>query len=186
MDSHSHPDNGLQNQGDLKYAKYAHYGFSLPPEPKNKQPLPELVEKIEQLYEKMNTQGMDMNEVIQRRKEFRNPSIYEKLIQFCDINELGTNYPPEIYDPLQWGAESYYDELDRVQIKEMEKRRKERKDKDKIEQVSALARKVEEEAKKRYERRIFRFFFFISNTKIYIFIYLFVWLVLFFFCCLLL
>lgn len=148
-DSHPHTDLGIENKGDLKYAKYAHYGFSLPPEPKNKQPSPELVEKIQHLYEKISTEGMDMNEVIQRRKEFRNPSIYEKLIQFCDINELGTNYPPEIYDPLQWGPESYYDELDRVQIKEMEKRRKERKDKDKIEQVSALARKVEEEAKKR-------------------------------------
>uniref|UniRef100_A0A1A9X3P7 SAP30-binding protein n=1 Tax=Glossina brevipalpis TaxID=37001 RepID=A0A1A9X3P7_9MUSC len=131
-----------------KYAKYAHYGFSLPPEPKSK-PLPELTEKVKQLYDKMETNNMDMNCVIQQRKEFRNPSIYEKLIQFCDINEFGTNYPPEVYDPLRWGPESYYEELDRVQRLEMTKRQKERKDKDKIEQVSALARKVEEEAKKR-------------------------------------
>lgn len=34
-----------------------------------------------------------MNYIIQRKKEFRNPSIYEKLIQFCAIDELGTNYP---------------------------------------------------------------------------------------------
>lgn len=54
------------------------------------------------MHDKMKS-GMDMNKLIQERKEFRNPSIYEKLIQYCDINELGTNYPPEIYDPLQWG-----------------------------------------------------------------------------------
>ncbi|XP_023292558.1 SAP30-binding protein [Lucilia cuprina] len=131
-----------------KYAKYAKYNFSLPPEPKGK-PLPELSEKIQQLYEKMETNNMDMNRIIQQRKEFRNPSIYEKLIQFCDINEFGTNYPPEIYDPLQWGPESFYEELARVQKIEMVKRQKEKKDNDKIEQVSALARKVEEEAKKR-------------------------------------
>lgn len=143
----------------MKYAKYAHYGFSLPPEPKGKHPSPELVEKIQNLYEKIETQGMDMNRVIQHRKEFRNPSIYEKLIQFCDINELGTNYPPELYDPLCWGPESYYDVLNTAQIEEMNKRRKDRKDKDKIEQVSALARKVEEEAKKRYEIDTYTFIF---------------------------
>lgn len=121
----------------------------MPPEPKGK-PLPELSDKIQQLYDKMETNNMDMNRIIQQRKEFRNPSIYEKLIQFCDINEFGANYPPEIYDPLQWGPESFYEELARVQKNEMLKRQKEKKDIDKIEQVSALARKVEEEAKKRY------------------------------------
>lgn len=131
-----------------KYAKYAHYSFTLPSEPKAK-PMLELTEKIKQLYEKMESSNMDMNRLIQQRKDFRNPSIYEKLIQFCDINEFGTNYPPHIYDPLQWGPESYYEELARVQKNEMLKRQKEKKDSDKIEQVSALARKVEEEAKKR-------------------------------------
>ncbi|XP_054090544.1 SAP30-binding protein [Zeugodacus cucurbitae] len=131
-----------------KLSKYAHYGFSLPPEPKGK-PSAELVDKIKHLYDKMETTNMDMNRVIQGRKEFRNPSIYEKLIQYCDINEFGTNYPPEIYDPLQWGPESYYEELARIQKNGMLKRQKERKDTDKIEQATALARKVEEEAKKR-------------------------------------
>ncbi|XP_011209604.2 SAP30-binding protein [Bactrocera dorsalis] len=131
-----------------KLSKYAHYGFSLPPEPKGK-PSVELVDKIKHLYDKMETTNMDMNRVIQGRKEFRNPSIYEKLIQYCDINEFGTNYPPEIYDPLQWGPESYYEELARIQKNGMLKRQKERKDTDKIEQATALARKVEEEAKRR-------------------------------------
>lgn len=41
-----------------------------------------------------------MNYIIQRKKEFRNPSIYEKLIQFCAIDELGTNYPKDMFDPM--------------------------------------------------------------------------------------
>ncbi|XP_030387259.1 SAP30-binding protein [Scaptodrosophila lebanonensis] len=132
-------------ENDPKYDKYK---FQLPSEPKGKPP-PELVAKIKKMYTKMKQTNMDMNRVIQDRKEFRNPSIYEKLIQFCAINEFGTNYSPEIYDPLQWGAESYYEELARVQKNEMVKRQKERKDMDKVEQATALARKVEEEAKKR-------------------------------------
>lgn len=86
---------------ELKRDRFAEYGFALPAEPKAKCPQ-ELQEKITKMYEKMRTNNMDMNKLIQERKEFRNPSIYEKLIQFCDIDELGTNYPPEIYDPAQW------------------------------------------------------------------------------------
>ncbi|EDW09156.1 SAP30-binding protein [Drosophila mojavensis] len=131
-----------------KDPKYAKYKFQLPPEPKG-QPPADLVAKITKMYTKMRQTNMDMNRVIQDRKEFRNPSIYEKLISFCDINEFGTNYPPEIYDPLQWGEESYYEALSAVQKTEMLKRQKDRKDMDKVEQATALARKVEEEAKKR-------------------------------------
>lgn len=134
-----------------KDPKYAKYKFQLPPEPKGNPP-PELVAKITKMYTKMRQTNMDMNRVIQDRKEFRNPSIYDKLISFCDINEFGTNYPPEIYDPLQWGEESYYESLSAVQKTEMVKRQKDRKEMDKVEQATALARKVEEEAKKRWEK----------------------------------
>lgn len=128
--------------------RWAKYEFSLPPEPKGKCAV-ELQDKINLLYEKMKNTNMDMNRVIQERKEFRNPSIYEKLIQFCDIYEFGTNYPPEIYDPLQWGAESYYEELAKAQKIEMDRREKEKKDTSKVDLALATAKKVEEEAKRR-------------------------------------
>lgn len=100
----SEDDETSQEKADKNNAKidqFAEYGFSLPAEPKGKCPQ-DLQDKITNMYEKMKS-GMDMNKLIQERKEFRNPSIYEKLIQYCDIDELGTNYQPEIYDPLQWG-----------------------------------------------------------------------------------
>lgn len=128
--------------------RWAKYDFNLPPEPKGKC-APELQDKISLLYEKMRHSHMDMNRVIQERKEFRNPSIYEKLIQFCDINEFGTNYPPEIYDPLQWGPESFYEELAKAQRLEMDRREKEKKENSKVELALATAKKVEEEAKRR-------------------------------------
>ncbi|KAJ8932900.1 hypothetical protein NQ318_023201, partial [Aromia moschata] len=62
-------------------------GITIPPEPPGHCSI-ELQEKITKLYEKMQTQQLDMNGVIQKRKDFRNPSIYEKLIQFCGLNEL--------------------------------------------------------------------------------------------------
>lgn len=89
---------------ESKRDRVAEYGFALPPEPKGKCPQ-DLQDKITNMYGKMRTNNMDMNKLIQERKEFRNPSIYEKLIQYCDIDELGTNYPPELYDPMQWTSE---------------------------------------------------------------------------------
>jgi len=97
-------------------------GVKLPPEPPS-QCSRELQEKIEKLWEKKQM-GMDMNAVIQNKKAFRNPSIYAKLIQFCDIDELGTNFPPELYDGHLFGRESYYDELGKIQKAEMDKREK--------------------------------------------------------------
>lgn len=94
-----------------------------------------LQNKIEDMYDRMRREGLDLNKVIQKKKSFRNPSIYEKLIDFCNIDQKGTNFPPEIYDPHIWGKESYYDELDKAQRKDMERREKEKRDKTKIEFV---------------------------------------------------
>ncbi|KAK7788309.1 hypothetical protein R5R35_011966 [Gryllus longicercus] len=134
-------------------------GIRLFPEPQGRCSN-ELQEKINRLHEKMQTSGLDMNHVIQHKKDFRNPSIYEKLIQFCSINELGTNYPAHVYDPLRWGKESYYEELAKVQKAEMDKHERgkkgeERKEKTKVEFVSGTAKRpgsgsgAEDEAKRR-------------------------------------
>jgi len=121
-------------------------GIQLPPEPLGHCSA-DLQDKILKLHEKMQNNALDMNALIQQRKDFRNPSIYEKLIQFCGINELGTNYPPEIYDPLRWGKESFYEELAKVQKVEMEKREKERKSK--VVEVVSGTKKQDDDPKKR-------------------------------------
>lgn len=102
----------------------------LPPEPSGKCS-PEMEEKIKNFFSKIEA-GQDLNKKLQNNKAFRNPSIYEKLIEFCNVNELGTNYPPHIYDPFRWGKESFYDELAKVQKAEMDKREKEKKEKTKV------------------------------------------------------
>ncbi|KAL1513268.1 hypothetical protein ABEB36_002697 [Hypothenemus hampei] len=118
----------------------------IPPEPSGTCSA-ELQKKIAKLCEQMQTQQRDMNAEIQKKKAFRNPSIYEKLIQFCELNELGTNYPPSIYDPLKWSNESYYEVLAKVQKTEMDLREKERKGK--VEFVSGTKKLEEENRNKR-------------------------------------
>lgn len=113
----------------------------LPPEPTGKCP-PDLQEKITRQYESMVQKNVSsLNFQIQQRKHFRNPSIYEKLIDHLEIEEIGTNYPPALYDPYQWGEESFYENLSKVQREEMEKREKERRERTKVEFVSGTAPK---------------------------------------------
>lgn len=135
------PEAKMQAELEAKASAAAAHGVRLPDEPKGKCSA-ELQDKINKFYDKMISGGLDMNRVIQQRKDFRNPSIYEKLIQYCKINELGTNYPTEYYDPLRWGKESFYEELAKVQKTEMDKREKERKDKAKVEIVMGTAKRT--------------------------------------------
>ncbi|XP_038846967.1 SAP30-binding protein-like isoform X3 [Salvelinus namaycush] len=108
----------------------------IPPEPPGRCSS-HLQVKIQKLYEKNLHGDFDTNNHIQRKKEFRNPSIYEKLIQFCGIDELGTNYPKDMFDPHGWSEDSYYEALAKAQKVEMDKLEKAKKDRTKIEFVTA-------------------------------------------------
>ncbi|XP_075920650.1 SAP30-binding protein isoform X1 [Petromyzon marinus] len=143
----------VQNEGDKKSAEELVASFSnrvrqmstdeiqLPPEPIGRCSN-QLQEKIVRLYERKVHQGIDLNVVIQQKKEFRNPSIYEKLIQFCGIDELGTNYPKDIFDPHGWAEDSYYEALAKSQKLEMEKLERAKKERTKIEFVTGLRKPV--------------------------------------------
>ncbi|XP_028332592.1 SAP30-binding protein isoform X2 [Gouania willdenowi] len=96
----------------------------------------QLQEKISKLYERKLHGDFDTNTHIQQKKEFRNPSIYEKLIQFCGIDELGTNYPKDMFDPHGWSEDSYYEALAKAQKVEMDKLEKAKKERTKIEFVT--------------------------------------------------
>jgi len=121
-----------------KYEKK--YGFQLPPESKA-EPDPKLQETITNINQKIKNSKFDLNQYIQDRKDFRNPSIYDKLIQFCNINELGTNFPPEIYDVSIYGPESFYEELAKAQKLEMDKLEKQKKENAKPEVIKELSKR---------------------------------------------
>ncbi|KAL6094632.1 sap30bp [Pungitius sinensis] len=107
----------------------------IPPEPPGRCSS-QLQDKIHKLYERKLHGDFDTNSHIQKKKEFRNPSIYEKLIQFCSIDELGTNYPKDMFDPHGWSEDSYYEALAKAQKVEMDKLEKAKKERTKIEFVT--------------------------------------------------
>lgn len=99
--------------------------IQLPPEPDGRCSKA-LQEKIARMIEKQRSGRWNVNEHVQQKKEFRNPSIYEKLISYIGIEEHGTNYPKHLYDPSIWGEEDYYEALARKQKEYHDKKEKEK------------------------------------------------------------
>lgn len=144
-EAHSDGETKTENQElgenvDLedKYAKYyKKYGFKLPPEPKHSRQNPKLQEMVTNISQKMiKKPEYDLNQYIQEEKKFRNPSIYDKLIQYCALNELGTNFSSDQWDVSIYGPESYYEELAKAQKAEMDKHEKQKKENIKTEVIS--------------------------------------------------
>jgi hypothetical protein len=112
----------------------------IPDAPETQQCSQQLIDKIARLH-KLMQEGRDMNAIIQQKKSFRNPSIYEKLIAYCEIDEFGSNFPTEVYDPHCWKDTDYYEHLAKRQKEEMDRRERERKERTKIEFISGTAKK---------------------------------------------
>ena len=112
----------------------------LPPEPPGKCSKA-LQDKVVALLQKEQKLGLDLNKHLQGRKDFRNPSIYEKLVAICNLDEFGTNFPEHLYNPKEWGEESHYSNLLEAQKKAYEKREKAKlQDRTKIEFVKGTKR----------------------------------------------
>lgn len=72
----------------------------MPPEPKSicSQVLQN---KIIQVAERMRDYNYSINDDINKKKNFKNPSIYEKLIEAHGINEFGSSFPNVKYGFLK-------------------------------------------------------------------------------------
>ena len=63
-----------------------------------------------------------MNDHLQRNKAFRNPRIYAKLVEFIDLDETGSNFPKEEFDPHGFAKEDYIDGILEQQRKHAEEK----------------------------------------------------------------
>ncbi|XP_058949079.2 SAP30-binding protein isoform X2 [Pocillopora verrucosa] len=120
----------------------------LPPEPTGRCSNT-LQDKIRSLLEKTHQEKLDLNTNIQNRKDYRNPSIYKKLLQFLNIDETGSNYPKSLFDPTCWPEESYYESLSKAQKEAYERKEKEKAKQARTQVEFVSGTKKSEEPKKR-------------------------------------
>lgn len=87
---------------------------------------PALQEKLARFHV-LASQGRSINTNLKAAKAFKNPDILEKLISYCEVNEIGSNYPKEIYDPEGFDPSDFYDEIAKQQQELIEKREADKK-----------------------------------------------------------
>ncbi|KAG0273276.1 hypothetical protein BGZ95_010913 [Linnemannia exigua] len=81
--------------------------FGIPPTPES-EVNPGVQAKIEQFYTVKKTRGMHFNESLMKNKNFRNPRIYQTLVEAAGLNEIGTNFTKsEFFDIEGYGPASY-------------------------------------------------------------------------------
>ncbi|KAG9126755.1 hypothetical protein FRC07_002090 [Ceratobasidium sp. 392] len=83
--------------------------FGIPPPSEDKVD-PELAAKVSKFLA-LKKQGTHFNDILMRNKSFNNPHIYAKLVDFVDVDETGTNFPKNMWNPHDIQPEWYAEEL---------------------------------------------------------------------------
>ncbi|KAJ1922517.1 SAP30-binding protein [Tieghemiomyces parasiticus] len=95
--------------------------WGIPPEPPGLCD-PEVQAKFAQ-WERLMHEGMRFNEQLFQSKAYRNPHICAKLIEYLGLDETGSNYPAEVYDPKAFTPSAYAAEMAKL-VEEAEELRK--------------------------------------------------------------
>jgi len=66
-------------------------------------------------FHDLKLQGRSINKNLYESHAFKNPDILEKLVAYCKIVEIGSNYPTELFDPLNLPTNDFYDALAKEQ-----------------------------------------------------------------------
>ncbi|KAK4512909.1 uncharacterized protein ATC70_003619 [Mucor velutinosus] len=65
----------------------------------------------------LRASGHRLNDHLQHNKAFRNPRIYTKLVEFTEVDEIGSNFEKQEFDPHGFPAEMYIDGILETQRK---------------------------------------------------------------------
>ncbi|TPX37503.1 hypothetical protein SmJEL517_g00724 [Synchytrium microbalum] len=87
--------------------------YGIPPEP-DAECDPDLEAKFEN-WMNLKLNGMHFNTRLTKTHAFRNPSIMSKMIEFQGLDEYGSNFPKDMFDPHGFPPEAFVDELEKAQ-----------------------------------------------------------------------
>lgn len=106
----------------------------LPPPPKEKCS-DELQEKINKflVYKRC---GKSFNAEVRNRKDYRNPDFLLHAVRYQDIDQIGSCFSKDVFDPHGYDKSDYYDEIEADMKRELERKEQERKKNQKVEFIS--------------------------------------------------
>ncbi|KAL6574099.1 hypothetical protein OROHE_001641 [Orobanche hederae] len=106
----------------------------LPPPPKAKCS-EELQERIKKFID-LKTTGRSFNSDLRNRKEYRNPDFLLHAVTYQKIDQLGTCFAKDVFDPHGYDKSDFYDEIEADMRREMERRVQERQKNQKVDFTS--------------------------------------------------
>ncbi|KAL3377083.1 hypothetical protein AABB24_003480 [Solanum stoloniferum] len=107
----------------------------LPPPPKEKCS-DELQEKIMKFLALKKTTGRSFNAEVRNRKEYRNPDFLLHSVTYQDIDQIGSCFSKDVFDPHGYDKSDFYDEIEADSKREMDRREQERRRSPKVDFIS--------------------------------------------------
>nr|GMD10821.1 SAP30-binding protein [Ipomoea batatas] len=107
----------------------------LPPPPKAKCS-DELQEKIIRFLALKKTTGRSFNAEVRNRKDYRNPDFLRHAVQYQGIDEIGSCFSTDVFDPHGYDKCDFYDEIEADMRREMERKEQERRNSQKVDFIS--------------------------------------------------
>ncbi|ONK69151.1 uncharacterized protein A4U43_C05F19880 [Asparagus officinalis] len=105
-------------------------------------PPPVLSKCAEELQEKINKflaykkAGKSFNAALRNRKDYRNPDFLQHAVRYQGIDQIGTCFSRDVFDPHGYDKSDYYDEIEADMKREIERKEQERKKSQKVDFVS--------------------------------------------------
>lgn len=95
----------------------------------------ELQRRINKFLE-LKRSGKSFNAGLRNKKDYRNPDFLLHAVRYQDIDQTGSCFSKDVFDPHGFEKSDYYDEIEAEMRREMERKDQERKRSQKIEYVS--------------------------------------------------
>ncbi|KAF2309571.1 hypothetical protein GH714_003869 [Hevea brasiliensis] len=106
----------------------------LPPPSKDKCP-EELQRKIDKFLA-LKKVGRSFNAEVRNRKDYRNPDFLLHAVRYQDIDQIGSCFSKDVFDPHGYDKSDFYDEIEADMRREKERKEQELKKSPKVEFIS--------------------------------------------------
>jgi len=77
--------------------------------------------------------GKSFNTEVRNRKDYRNPDFLQHAVRYQEIDQIGTCFSKDVFDPYGYDKADYYDEIETDMKREIERKEQERKKSPKVE-----------------------------------------------------
>ncbi|XP_062222055.1 uncharacterized protein LOC133921267 [Phragmites australis] len=80
--------------------------------------------------------GKSFNAEVRNRKDYKNPDFLQHAVRYQEIDQIGTHFSKDVFDPFGYDKSDYYDEIEADMKRELERKEQEKKKSPKVEFIA--------------------------------------------------